>query len=176
MPRASGLGARPFPPPPRGAARPGRASPRGSRRLAPRARAVEEPRSSTTPPPYRGALFPGVEVPEQGAETWRQLSRAFPWGNGAPVTEGVLGDMFSECVFFSAPPIFFLREIDASFSSPETPTVTVTTVAPSVASLASPSVASSSAALSWNQRARHCCAVRPVSIFEMLLHRGPSVS
>ena len=35
---------------------------------------------------------------------------------------------------------------------------------------------SSSAALSWNHRARHCCAVRPVSIFEMLLQRGPSVS
>ena len=104
MPRASGLGARPFPPPPRGAARPGRASPRGSRRLAPRARAVEEPRSSTTPPPYRGALFPGVEVPEQGAETWRQLSRAFPWGNGAPVTEGVLGDLLKEEV--RAAPLF----------------------------------------------------------------------
>jgi cytochrome P450 len=65
---------------------------------------VEEPRSSTTPPPYRGALFPGVEVPEQGAETWRQLSRAFPWGNGAPVTEGVLGDLLKEEV--RAAPLF----------------------------------------------------------------------
>ena len=34
---------------------------------------------------------------------------------------------------------------------------------------------SSSAALSWNQRARHCCAVRPVSILLMLLHRGPGI-
>jgi len=41
----------------------------------------------------------------------------------------------------------------------------------------SPSLApSSSVALSWNHRARHCCAVRPVSILLMLLHRGPKVS
>mmetsp|Transcript_5902 Transcript_5902/g.21533 ORF Transcript_5902/g.21533 Transcript_5902/m.21533 type:complete len:208 (+) Transcript_5902:204-827(+) len=40
----------------------------------------------------------------------------------------------------------------------------------------SSSPALASAADSWNHRARHCCAVLPVSILLMLLHRGPSLS
>jgi len=53
---------------------------------------------------YRGALFPGVEVPELGADAWRAISKVFPWGNGAPVTEGVLGDLLKESV--RAAPLF----------------------------------------------------------------------
>ena len=56
-------------------------------------RAVEEPKTrggdSAPGRIYRGALFPGVEVPEAGADVWRGISRVFPWGNGAPVTENV---------------------------------------------------------------------------------------
>ena len=72
-----------------------------------RAKAVEEPKSKPPPPPakpYRGALFPGVEVPEAGADAWRAVSSVFPWGNGAPVTEGVLGDLLKEEV--RAAPLF----------------------------------------------------------------------
>ena len=70
-----------------------------------RARAVEEPKSKPPPTtPYRGALFPGVEVPEAGADAWRSVSSIFPWGNGAPVTEGVLGDLLKEEV--RAAPLF----------------------------------------------------------------------
>ena len=71
-------------------------------------RAVEEPKTrggdSAPGRIYRGALFPGVEVPEAGADVWRGISRVFPWGNGAPVTEGVLGDLLKEEV--RAAPLF----------------------------------------------------------------------
>jgi hypothetical protein len=59
------------------------------RGLSIRAKAIEEPKPPTTP--YRGALFPGVEVPELGADAWRSISSIFPWGNGAPVTVGLVG-------------------------------------------------------------------------------------
>lgn len=78
------------------------------RRLSVRAKAIEEPKSQPPPrppaTPYRGALFPGVEVPEVGADVWRAVSSVFPWGNGAPVTEGVLGDLLKEEV--RAAPLF----------------------------------------------------------------------
>ena len=45
-----------------------------------------------------------MEVPEAGADVWRGISRVFPWGNGAPVTEGVLGDLLKEEV--RAAPLF----------------------------------------------------------------------
>ena len=84
-------------------------APRGSpaTRRAPRVRcrAVEEPKTRPDGSPlYRGALFPGVEVPEAGADVWRGISRVFPWGNGAPITEGVLGDLLKEEV--RAAPLF----------------------------------------------------------------------
>ena len=70
-----------------------------------RCRAVEEPKTRPDGAPlYRGALFPGVEVPEAGADVWRGISRVFPWGNGAPITEGVLGDLLKEEV--RAAPLF----------------------------------------------------------------------
>ena len=86
-----------------------RCAPRGSHatRRAPRVRcrAVEEPKTRADGSPlYRGALFPGVEVPEAGADVWRGISRVFPWGNGAPITEGVLGDLLKEEV--RAAPLF----------------------------------------------------------------------
>ena len=86
-----------------------RCAPRGSHatRRAPRVRcrAVEEPKTRPDGSPlYRGALFPGVEVPEAGADVWRGISRVFPWGNGAPITEGVLGDLLKEEV--RAAPLF----------------------------------------------------------------------
>jgi len=84
-------------------------APRGchATRRAPRVRcrAVEEPKTRPDGSPlYRGALFPGVEVPEAGADVWRGISRVFPWGNGAPITEGVLGDLLKEEV--RAAPLF----------------------------------------------------------------------
>ena len=63
---------------------------------------MEEPKSAKRP--YRGALFPGVELPEAGEAAWRGVSSVFPWGNGAPVTEKVLGDLLKEEV--RAAPLF----------------------------------------------------------------------
>ena len=51
---------------------------------------------------YRGALFPGVEVPDN--DLARSFARLFPWGNGARVTEKVLGDLLKEEV--RAAPLF----------------------------------------------------------------------
>jgi len=68
--------------------------------LTPR-RAVESPeRAATTE--YRGALFPGVEVPDN--DVARAVSKIFPWGNGARVTEKVLMDLLKEEV--RAAPLF----------------------------------------------------------------------
>lgn len=67
-----------------------------------RARAVEEPKSAKAP--YRGALFPGVEIPEAGEDAFRAVSKVFPWGNGARITEKVLGDLLKEEV--RAAPLF----------------------------------------------------------------------
>ena len=74
-------------------------------RVVPRA-AVEEPKSKPAgkKPAYRGALAPGLEVPEAGADVWRSIASVFPWGNGAPVTERVLGDLLKEEV--RAAPLF----------------------------------------------------------------------
>ena len=80
----------------------GRAPQSRSRVVSVRARAVEEPKSAKRP--YRGALFPGVELPEAGEDAWRGVSSVFPWGNGAPVTEKVLGDLLKEEV--RAAPLF----------------------------------------------------------------------
>ena len=80
----------------------GRPAPSRSRVVSVRARAVEEPKSAKRP--YRGALFPGVELPEAGEAAWRGVSSVFPWGNGAPVTEKVLGDLLKEEV--RAAPLF----------------------------------------------------------------------
>jgi cytochrome P450 len=77
-----------------------RSSGPGARGVLVTARAVEEPKKR----PYRGALFPGVELPLVGEETWRAVSRIFPWGNGAMVTEKVLGDLLKESV--RAAPLF----------------------------------------------------------------------
>ena len=44
------------------------------------------------------------EVPEAGADAWRAISKIFPWGNGAPVTDRVLGDLLKEEV--RAAPLF----------------------------------------------------------------------
>jgi len=66
-------------------------------------RAVESPeRATTTTTEYRGALFPGVEVPDN--DVARAVSKIFPWGNGARVTEKVLMDLLKEEV--RAAPLF----------------------------------------------------------------------
>ena len=75
---------------------PGAANGRGS---TARARAVQPPKA---PDAYRGALFPGVEVPDN--DLARSLSALFPWGNGARVTEKVLGDLLKPEV--RAAPLF----------------------------------------------------------------------
>ena len=51
---------------------------------------------------YRGALFPGVEVPDNALA--KAISRVFPWGNGARITEKVLFDLLKEEV--RAAPLF----------------------------------------------------------------------
>ena len=67
--------------------------------------AIEEPKPKALVTPYRGALFPGVEIPEAGQDAFAAISKAlFPWGNGAPITEGVLGDLLKEEV--RAAPLF----------------------------------------------------------------------
>jgi cytochrome P450 len=79
-----------------------RASTPGSRVVSVVARAVEEPQPAKRL--YRGALFPGVELPEAGESAWKRVSSVFPWGNGAPITEKVLGDLLKEEV--RAAPLF----------------------------------------------------------------------
>jgi len=51
---------------------------------------------------YRGALFPGVEVPDNAFA--KSFSKIFPWGNGARITEKVLFDLLKEEV--RAAPLF----------------------------------------------------------------------
>ncbi|ABO99505.1 predicted protein [Ostreococcus lucimarinus CCE9901] len=75
---------------------PGAANSRGS---TARARAIQPPKA---PDAYRGALFPGVEVPDN--DLARSFSALFPWGNGARVTEKVLGDLLKPEV--RAAPLF----------------------------------------------------------------------
>ena len=66
---------------------------------------MEEPQiQASDEAPYRGALAPGLEVPEAGGDVWRSIASVFPWGNGAPVTEKVLGDLLKEEV--RAAPLF----------------------------------------------------------------------
>ena len=60
----------------------------------------------------------------------------------------------------------FLPDEPPDVLPPSEPAAAAETVVPSER-------ASSSAAESWNHLARHCCAVRPVSILLMLLHLGP---
>ena len=64
--------------------------------------------SSRSRKAYRGALFPGLELPKQASgetiEILRKFSEIFPWGNGAPVTETVLMDLLKEEV--RASPLF----------------------------------------------------------------------
>ena len=60
---------------------------------------MKPPPSSET---YRGALFPGVEVPD--SPFVKSLATVFPWGNGARVTERVLMDLLKPEV--RAAPLF----------------------------------------------------------------------
>ena len=78
-----------------------RDEPSSGHRARVRARALDSkpPAASDA---YRGALFPGVEVPDN--DLARSFARLFPWGNGARVTEKVLGDLLKEEV--RAAPLF----------------------------------------------------------------------
>mmetsp|Transcript_2042 Transcript_2042/g.7905 ORF Transcript_2042/g.7905 Transcript_2042/m.7905 type:complete len:308 (+) Transcript_2042:417-1340(+) len=114
------------------------------------------PFSLTAPTPFRFRLVSGFILAPKEIVTVPCSS----------VTDGVDGDKFSDAYF------------PLGLYTSSSRVVTTTTVAPSV-SESDPSVdcaPSSSTALSWNHRARHCCAVRPLSILLMLLHRGPRLS
>ena len=63
----------------------------------PRHHIISRPNNEENDDPY-------PEVPEAGADAWRAISKIFPWGNGAPVTDRVLGDLLKEEV--RAAPLF----------------------------------------------------------------------
>mmetsp|Transcript_13821 Transcript_13821/g.60355 ORF Transcript_13821/g.60355 Transcript_13821/m.60355 type:complete len:214 (-) Transcript_13821:497-1138(-) len=87
------------------------------------------------------------------------------------VTAGVDGEIGGVGV---RPRLDVLRAVFGRFLPDEPPDVLPPSEPAAAAETVVPSErASSSAAESWNHLARHCCAVRPVSILLMLLHLGP---
>mmetsp|Transcript_3800 Transcript_3800/g.15392 ORF Transcript_3800/g.15392 Transcript_3800/m.15392 type:complete len:214 (-) Transcript_3800:519-1160(-) len=91
----------------------------------------------------------------------------------SPVTAGVDGESGGVGV---RPRLDVLRAVFGRFL-PDPPFLPEASEPAAVPETVVPSErASSSEAESWNHLARHCCAVRPVSILLMLLHLGPRES